>query len=163
MDVWIGVLGFIVFLGFATAVGVCISAINRQEGIIIKSRLHTKLNSAQVIYANVGLIILVVLIYFHLYVFVPAVLAFVLFIVLSTRIKSGITDSGAIVGTALIEWEYMKSFKLVNDENDSNIIILKIRANRKQYVLVCDRRDRQRIREIFEMNGVKTTEVVKKM
>lgn len=163
MDVWIGVLGFVMFLGFATAVGVCISAINRQEGIIIKSRLHAKLNSAQVIYANVGLIVLVVLIYFHFYVFVPAVLAFVLFIVLSTMIKSGITDSGVIVGTALIEWEFMKSFKLVNDETDSNIIILKIRANRKQYVLVCDRRDRQRIREIFEMNGVKTTEVVKKM
>lgn len=160
MDVWIGVLGFVLFLGFATAVRVCISAIQRQSGIIIKSRLHRRLNSAEVIYANIGLVILAVLLYLHYYVFVPAVLAFVLFIILSTRIQSGITEEGAVVGTAFLEWEFMKGYKFVNDENDSNIIILKIRANRKQYVLVCDRQDRHVICDMFDKNHIKMTEIL---
>lgn len=160
MDVWIGVLAFVLFLGFGTAVLVCIAAIKRQSGIVIKSRIHHKINSVEVIYANVGLIVFTVLIYFHYYSFVPAVLAFVVFIVLSTRIDSGLTEEGAIVGTTFLEWEFMKGYKLVDEETDSNIVILKIRANRKQYVLVCDRRDRKKIREIFEKNDVKVIETI---
>lgn len=160
MDVWIGVLGFVLFLGFATAVLVCVSAIKRQSGIIIKSRLHRKVNSAEVIYANIGLVILAVLFYFHYFVFVPAVLAFVLFIIMSTRIQSGLTGEGAVIGTAFVEWEFMKGYKLVDDENDSNIVTLKIRANRKQYVLVCDRRDRDAICEMFVKNHIKMTEIL---
>ncbi len=161
MDVWIGVLGFVLFLGFGTAVKVCISTIERQSGIIIKSRIKHKINNSEVIYANLGLVVLAVLLYLHYYVFVPALLAFVLFIVLSTRIKSGITKEGAIVGTAFIEWEFMKGYKLVDDPEDSNIVILKIRANRKQYVLICDRRDRHEIRKIFDEKKIKVTEVLK--
>ena len=48
----------------------------------------------------------------------------------------------------------MKGYKLVDDEEDSNVIILKIRANRKQYVLVCDRRDRNEIKKILDDNKV---------
>lgn len=161
MDVWIGVLGLVLFLGFFTALMVCISAIKKQSGILVSSRLHHKDNKAEVIYANIGLVILVVLLYFEYYVFVPAILMFVLFVVLSTRIKSGLTAEGAIVGTTFIDWEFMKSYKLTDDETNSNIIILKIRANRKQYVLVCDRKDRFSIRDIFEKNHVKETEVEK--
>lgn len=159
MDVWIGVLGFVLFLGFATAVMVCISAIKKQSGIIIKSRLHHKLNNSEVIYANLGLVLLAVLLYLHFYVFVPAILAFVLFVILTTRIQSGLTDEGALVGTTFLEWEFMKSYKFVDDANDSNVIILKIRANRKQYVLVCNRRDRHEAAELMDKNHVKTTEV----
>lgn len=160
MDVWMIVLGFVLFLGFFVAAMVCISAIKKQSGIIIASRLHHKLNISEVVYANLGMIGLVVLLIFHYYVFVPAVLMFVVFIVLSTRIQSGITAEGAIVGSTFIEWEFMKSFKLVNDASDSNIIILKIRANRKQYVLVCDRKDRVAIHDIFQKNKIKATETV---
>lgn len=160
MDVWIGVLGFILFLGFFTAVIVCISAINRQSGIIIKSRLHHKLNISEVIYANAGLVVLAILLYFHYYVFAPAVLMFVLFIILSTRIQSGLTEHGAVIGTTFIDWEFMRGYKLVDEPGDSNIIILKIRANRKQYVLVCDRRDRIQIDEMFKKNNVKPTEIM---
>ncbi len=159
MDVWIGVLGFVLFLGFATAVMVCISAMKRQAGIVIRSRLHHKLNNAEVIYANLGLVLLAVLFYFHYYVFVPAVCAFVLFIILTTRVESGLTEEGAMVGTTFLEWEFMKSYKLVNEEKDSNIIILKIRANRKQYVLVCDRHDRHAIAALMEKHHVRVTEV----
>lgn len=159
MDVWIGVLGFVLFLGFATAVMVCISAMKRQAGIVIKSRLHHKLNNAEVIYANLGLVLLAVLLYFHYYVFVPAVCAFVLFIILTTRVESGLTEEGAMVGTTFLEWEFMKSYKLVNEENDSNVIVLKIRANRKQYVLVCDRRDRHAIADLMEKHHVRVTEI----
>ena len=53
----------------------------------------------------------------------------------------------------------MKSYKLVNEGNDSNIIVLKIRANRKQYVLVCDRRDRHAIADLMEKHHVRVTEV----
>ena len=160
MDVWISVLAFVLFLGFGTAVIVCIGAIKRKSQIIIESRIHHKLNSSEVIYANLGLVLLAVLLYIHYFVFVPAVCAFVLFIVLSTRVQSGITEQGAIIGTTFLEWEFMKSYKLVNDETDSNVVVLKIRANRKQYVLVCNRQDREKIREIFTKNRVKVTETI---
>lgn len=162
MDVWISVLGFVLFMGFATAVRVCIAAIRRQSGIIIRSRLHHKLNNAEIIYANLGLIVFAVLFYFHYYVFIPAVLAFVLFIVLSARVHSGLTEEGAVVGTTFLEWEFMRGYKLVDDEGDSNIIILKIRANRKQYVLVCDRSDRHAIAELMEKKHVRVIEVMGK-
>ena len=94
------------------------------------------------------------LVYFRIYIFVPAVLMFVLFIVLSTRIQSGITEDGVLVGTTFIEWEFMRSFLLENQGEDSNVIVLKIRANRKTYILVCNREDRFAIDEIFKKNNV---------
>lgn len=142
------------------AVMVCISAIKKQSGIVISSRLHHKTNIAEVVYANIALVGLVILLLFRYYIFVPAMLMFVLFIVLSTRIQSGITNEGAIVGSTFIEWEFMKSYKLVNDPEDSNIIILKIRANRKQYVLVCNRKDRVAIHDMFQRNSIKVTETI---
>lgn len=160
MDVWINVLAFVIFLGFATAAYVCILAIKRQSKIVIKSRLHHKVNMSEVIYANLGLVVFAVLMYFHYFLFVPAVLAFVIFIILSTRIQSGITDEGALVGTTFIEWEFIKSYKLVNDLDDSNVIILKLRANRRQYVMVCERRDRAAIAEIFDNHGISLTHTI---
>ncbi len=163
MDVWISVLAFVLFLGFITAFFVCVGTVKRQTGIIVKSRIRRKTGNTEVVYANIALIGLVVLVYFKLYTFVPAVLAFVAFIIASTRVKSGITDEGVIVGTAFLEWEDMKSYKLVNEKDDSNVIILKIRANRKQYVLVCDRRDRVRITEILDSKKVAHTRTIDSM
>ncbi len=161
MDVWIGVLAFVLFLGFATATLVCIGAIKKKTEIVIESRLHHGAARAEVIYANLGLVAVVVLAAFRIYIFIPAALTFVLFIVLSTRIKSGLTAEGAVVGTTFIDWEFMKGYKLVDEEDDSNIITLKIRANRKQYVLVCDRRDKEQIKDIFTEHRVKETEVIR--
>ena len=118
MDVWLSVLAFVLFLGFGTGALVCVSAVKKQSGIVIKSRLHHKLNISEVVYANLGLVGLVVLVYFKIYIFVPAVLMFVLFIVLSTRIQSGITEDGVLVGTTFIEWEFMRSFLLENQGED---------------------------------------------
>lgn len=159
MDVWIGVLAFVLFLGFAIAVYSCVNAIKRNPGIIIKSRLHQSFGCREVIYANLGLVAVVILLIFKLYIFVPGALMFVLFVVLSTSVKSGLTEEGALVGTDFLEWEQMDSYKLVNDASDSNIIILKIRANHKQYVLVCNREDRYEISELMRGKKVKTTEV----
>jgi hypothetical protein len=159
MDIWIGVLGFVLFLGFTVAVIVCVKAIKRSEDIKIKSRLHQSFGTREVVYANLGLVAVVVLLVFHLYTFVPGAFMFALFVVLSTHIKSGLTDEGAIIGTVFLEWDQMESYKLVNDETDSNIIILKIRANHKQYVLVCNREDRYRIADTMRTNYVRITEV----
>ena len=159
MDVWVGVLAFVLFLGFFVAVLVCVSAIKKQDEIIIRSRLHRKLNNSEIIYSNLGLVIMAVLLYFGVYVFIPAILSFVLFIILSTRVKSGLTRDGAVVGTKFIDWEFMKSYKLVDDEN-SNIINLKIRADRRQYVLVCERRDKEEIKAMFKEHGVARTKVI---
>lgn len=160
MDVWIGVLGFVLFLGFFIAILVCISAMKRKSEIIIKSRLHHKLGMNEIVYANIGMVLLVVSVAFKFYTFVPGLLAFVGFVVLTTRVQSGLTEDGAIIGTVFVEWEYMKGYKLINDEDDSNIIILKIRANRKQYVLVCDRGDRHKITELMKENNVKVTQTL---
>ena len=162
MDVWIGVLAFVLFFAFGVATVLCAKAIRRKESIIIKSRLHHKQSRAEVIYANLGLVAICVLCAFHIYQFIPALLLFVLFIVLSTRIASGLTPEGALVGTTFIDWEFIKGYKLVDEEQDSNIIVLKIRANRKQYVLVCNREDREQIRALFCKNNVKETEVASK-
>lgn len=159
MDVWINVLAFVLFLAFTVAALVCRAAIKRKGDIVIKSRLHRKVNNTEIIYANLGLIGLAVLLYFRIYLFVPAILAFVLFIILSTMVESGLTKEGAVVGTRFIEWEFMKSYKMVDDEN-SNIIILKIRADRRQYVLACERRDRDVISEMFKTHGVRRTKVI---
>lgn len=161
MDVWIGVLGFVLFLGFGTAVLICISAIKRQSDIIIKSRLHHKVNRSEIVYANLGLVLLVVFAYFKYYVFAPAIICFVLFIVLTTKIQSGLTADGAVVGTTYLEWEFIKSYKLVDDPEDSNIIILKMRANRRQYIMVCERRDRQKIADLMTRNHVSVTRTLK--
>lgn len=160
MDVWIGVLGFVLFLGFFIAVMVCIAAIKRRSEIVIKSRLHHKLGIGEVVYANAGLVLLVISVVFHFYTFVPGLLAFVCFVVLATQVQSGLTNEGAIIGTVFVEWEYMKSYKLVNDDSDSNIIILKIRANRKQYVLVCNREDRHDIAALMSEHKVKVTQTI---
>ncbi len=160
MDVWIGVLAFVLFLGFATGVRVCVGAIGRKAGIIVKSRIKGKSSVNEVIYANIALVILVVLVYFEHYIFIPAVICFVLFVIMSTRIESGVTDQGAIVGTTFLEWEDMVSYKLVNDTEAGNVIILKIRANRKQYVLVCDRKDKIRLSELLDSKGVKRTKTI---
>lgn len=156
-----GVLAFVLFLGFGTAVMVCVNAIKRQSGIMIKSRIKHKIGGSDVIVANLGLVVFLVLMYFRLFAFVPAVLAFVVFIILSTQIQSGITEDGAVIGTTFIDWEFMEGYKFVDDEEDSNIVILKIRANRRQYVLVCDRRDKKAINELFETNYVNQTLTIK--
>lgn len=161
MDVWIGVLAFVLFLGFGTAVMVCINAIKRQSGIVIKSRIKHRLNGSDVIIANLSLVVFVVLMYFHLFLFVPAILAFVLFIILTTQIQSGLTEEGAVVGTTFIDWEFMDGYKLADDGDDSSVIILKIRANRRQYILICDRQDKEVIHKLFEDNYVNQTKVIK--
>ena len=128
MDIWIGVLAFVLFLGFGTADAVCINALKRQSDIVIKSRIKHRVNGSDVIIANLSLIVFGILIYFHLYTFVPAILAFVLFIVLSSQV---------------------------------NVIILKIRANGRQYILVCDRTDRAVIKAALDRNYVNPTRVIK--
>ena len=84
----------------------------------------------------------------------------VLFIILQTKIQSGITEDGALIDTTFIEWEFMKSYKLQYVEDEDSTIILKIRANRKQYVLVCNREDKKKIEKIFNDNMVKVTKTI---
>lgn len=160
---WITVLGFVLFLGFGISVWLCISAIKRQEDIIIASRLHHKMSGYEIIIANIGLVVAVVMIVYHYYIFLPAVICMVLFIILQTKIQSGITKDGALIDTTFLDWEFMKSYKLVYDENDGSTIILKIKANRKQYVLVCDRDDKKKIEEIFSNNMIKVTKTINNM
>lgn len=161
MDVWIGVLAFVLLLGFGMADVVCINALKRQNKITIKSRIKHKVNGSDVIIANLSLIAFGILIYFKLYTFTPAILAFVLFIILSTQVKSGITPEGALVGTTFIDWKSMEGYKFHDDSEDSNVVMLKIRANGRQYVLVCDRGDKKEIKEIFDKNYVNQTRVIK--
>ena len=157
---WITILGFVLFLGFGISVWLCVSAIKKQESIVIPSRLHHRMSGYEIIIANVGLVFAVIMIVFQYYIFLPAVICMVLFIILQTKIQSGITEEGALIDTTFLEWEFMKSYKLVYDENDGSTIILKISANRKQYVLVCNREDKKKIEKIFTDNKVKVTKTI---
>ena len=161
MDVWISVLSFILFLAYAISTMLCISAIRRKSEIVIASRIHHKVTGYEIIIANLCLIGAVVMVAFHYYTFMPAVICIVLDIILQTKIESGLTEEGALIDTSFIEWEFMKSYKLVYDPEDDSTITLKIRANRKQYVLICDREDKKEIEKIFNGNKVKVTETIK--
>lgn len=158
MEVWIKVLAFVLFLGFGTAVIVCVNAIKRQSQIIIASRLRHKTNRTEIIYANLCLVAIGILAYFNYYLFVPALMLLALFIVLSTRVVSGITNGGILIGTTFLEWEFIKGYKIIND--DINTITLKLRANKKQYVLICDKSDRSQVEKLLKNNNIKRTETV---
>lgn len=158
MEIWIKILAFVLFLGFGTAVIICINAIKKQGQIIIVSRLRHQTNRTEIIYANICLVAIGVCVYFRYYLFVPDLLLLAIFIVLTTRVESGIVNEGILVGTTFLEWEYIKGYKIIND--DINTITLKVRANKKQYVLICDKSDRAKIEKLLKENNIKKTETV---
>jgi hypothetical protein len=153
---WLNGLAIILFLGFFMAALIAFSTIDKQKEITIASRYGRQTGTLEIVYVNVGLLLVAVMLYFHNYRFLPALAAFLCLIFFNSRMQSGIAPQGVFVGTAFLKWEEMEAFRVVNDEI-STVKVL-VYANHKRYVLRCDKQDRMQIEAYFSENGIKAKE-----
>ena len=101
---------------------------------------------------NVALLLVAAMLYFHVYRFLPVLVAFVLLIVFISRIQSGIAPQGVFIGTTFLKWEDMDSYRILNDEIST--IEVRIYANQKQYAMRCSKEDRKQIETYFVEHNV---------
>jgi len=152
---WNG-LAIVLFLGFATAAFIAFTTIDKQKEITIESRYGRQTSTLEIIYVNVALVLVAVMILRHSFRFMPALVAFVLFIVFNSRIRSGITEDGVYIDTTLIEWKDMEAYRIVNDEIST--IQVRVYARGKRYVLRCAKENRHQIQEYFQTQNVPVRE-----
>ena len=155
---WVYILAGILFLGFFTAVMIGIVVVDKQKTITIYSRLGRRTNLIEIINVNLALLVTAYFVYIRYYIFMPAIVFFVLFIIITTRVQSGMSEQGVFIGMTFIEWDKMKSYKIIND--DISTFTLKIRANKRQYVFRCDKSQRVAIEDILLAHGRKKTETI---
>ena len=124
------VISAILTLGFATIGIVSCVVLHRQKSIIIES-LPTLFP------LHVALVGIAMSVWFRYYVFVPPLLMYIFFIVITTRIRSGLSENGMFVGLTFIDWEHIEGYKFVND--NINTIKVKLRANKRQYIIECEK------------------------
>lgn len=153
IDMWLNGLAIILFLGFFMAALIAFSTIDKQKEITIQSRYGRQVGTLEILYVNVALLLVAVMLYFHNYRFLPALIVFVLLIFFNSRMQSGVAPAGIFVGTTFLEWEEMEGYRIVNDEIST--IEVRVYANQKRYVLRCSKEDRKQIEQYFTENGVK--------
>lgn len=152
VDIWLNALSIILFLGFSTADLIALSTIDKQKEITISSRYGRQTGPLEIIYVNAALLAVAFMLYIHSYRFLPALLAFVLLIFLNSRMQSGIAPNGVFIGTTYLEWKKIKSYQIVNDAIST--IQVRVYANKKKYVLRCDKEKRTQIADYFEEHGI---------
>ena len=147
MEIWLNALSVILFLGFATADMIAFSTIDKQNEITINSRYGRQTGPLEIVYVNVALLMVAFMLYTHSYRFLPALSAFILLIIFNSRMKSGIAPTGVFIGTTYLEWGKIKAYKIVNDEIST--VQVRVYANKKQYVLRCDKEQRTQVDTYF--------------
>lgn len=152
LRVWINVLAVVLFLGFSTASFIAFSTIDKQKEITIPSRYGRQTGPLEILYVNVALIVVAYMLYKHSYQFLPTIIAFVVLIFLNSRMQSGIAPRGVFIGITYLEWDRIKEYQIVNDEISTFKIY--VFANKKRYVLRCDKTYRAQILEYFEHHSV---------
>ncbi|MDE7366480.1 MAG: hypothetical protein K2N24_03895, partial [Lachnospiraceae bacterium] len=73
-------------------------------------------------------------------------LMYIFFIVITTRIRSGLSEEGMFVGLTFIDWEHIEGYKFVND--NINTIKVKLRANKRQYIIECEKEQKAEVEEL---------------
>ena len=134
------VLSAALTLGFVTIGIISCVVLHRQKGILVESRLGHSSSVSEIINVNVALVGIAMSVWFRYYIFVPPLLMYIFFIVITTRIRSGLSEEGMFVGLTFIDWEHIEGYKFVND--NINTIKVKLRANKRQYIIECEK-DRQ--------------------
>lgn len=152
VDMWLNGLAIILFLGFLMAALIAFSTIDKQKEITIGSRYGRQTGTLEIVYVNIALLLVAVMLYFHNYRFLPALVMFVLLIFFNSRMQSGIAPLGIFVGTTFLGWKEIEGYRIVNDEIST--IEVRVYANNKRYVLRCSKEDRRQIEEYFSKNGV---------
>ncbi|MDD6330987.1 MAG: DUF5673 domain-containing protein [Clostridium sp.] len=133
-------------LGFGMIGIISCVVLHRQKSIIVESRLGKSSSVSEIINVNVALVGIAMSVWFHYYIFVPPLLMYIFFIVITTRIRSGLSEEGMFVGLTFIDWEHIEGYKFVND--NINTIKVKLRANKRQYIIECDKEQKNELEEL---------------
>lgn len=152
LELWLNILAILLFLGFITAALVAFSTIDKQKEITIASRYGRQTGPLEILYVNVALVLTAYMLYSNNYRFLPAVIAFILLIIFNSRMRSGIAPIGVFIGTTYLEWGKIESYKIVN--NDISTVEVCVYANKKRYVLRCDKESRKQIDAYFIEHGI---------
>lgn len=152
LDVVLNALAIILFLGFGMAAFIAFSTVDKQKEITISSRYGRRTEPLEILYVNLGLVLVAVMYYFHNFRFLPALIVFLLLIMLNSRMQSGIAPEGVFIGTTFLNWKSINGYRIVNDEI-STIKVL-VYANEKCYVLRCEKTERNEIENYFEKNHI---------
>lgn len=137
------ILSIALTLGFAVVGIVGLVVLNRQRKIIIESRLGRSSSVSEIINVNIALLGVAMSLWFHYYVFILPMLMYIFFIVITTRIRSGLSEEGMFVGLTYVDWGHVEGYQIVNDQ--INTIKLKLRANHRQYIFECDKEQKSQI------------------
>lgn len=152
IDFWLNGLAIILFLGFATAAMIAFSTIDKQKEITIYSRYGRKTEPLEILYVNIALLMVAIMIYRNSYRFLPAIIAFIILIFLNSRMQSGIAPIGIFIGTTYLTWGKIFAYKVINDEIST--IQIRVYANKKQYVLRCEKEYWKQIDGYFIEHGI---------
>lgn len=131
---------------------IAFSTVDKQKEITINSRYGRQTGPLEIIYVNVALLFIAYMLYSHNYRFLPALLSFVLLIFLNSRMQSGIAPIGVFIGTTYLDWRKIAAYKIINDEIST--IQVRVFANKKQYVLRCDKEQRAEIEAYFAEHNI---------
>lgn len=152
IDFILNVLAIILFLGFGMAALIAFTTIDRQKEIVIFSRYGRQTGPLEIIYVNLALLLVAGMLYARNYRFLPTLIAFILLIFFNSRMQSGITPDGVYIGTTYLEWEKISGYRFVNSEIST--LEIQIYANRKRYVLKCDKQYREQIKKYLEQYDI---------
>lgn len=147
IDIYLNALSIILFLGFGMASLIAFSTLDKQKEITIPSRYGRQTGPLEIFYVNISLLLVAVMLYSHNYRFLPVLIVFVILILLNSRMESGIAPSGVFIGATYLEWEKIKAYHIVNDAIST--VQIQVYANKKQYVLRCDKEKREQILAFF--------------
>lgn len=140
------VLAAALTLGFGTIGIISCVVLHRQKMIIIESRLGKSSSVSEIINVNVALVGIAMSVWFRYYIFILPLLMYIFFIVITTRIRSGLSEEGMFVGLTFIAWEHIEGYKFVND--NINTIKVKLRANKRQYVIECEKEQKEELEDL---------------
>lgn len=152
LDIVLNILAIILFLGFGMAIAIVFSTLDKQKEITVPSRYGRNTEPLDILYVNVGLVLAAVMFLFHNYRFLPALIAFMILILLSSRTQSGIAPIGVFIGTTYLGWKDIDGYRIINDEI-STIKVL-VYGNGKCYVLRCDKTQRMEVVSYFQDNNI---------
>lgn len=152
IDIWLNALAIILFLGFAMAAFIAFSTIDKQKDITIPSRYGRQTGSLEIVYVNLAMLGVAAMLYWKNVRFLPALLAFIILILLNGRMQSGIAPQGVFIETVFLEWNRIRAYRIVNDAISS--VEVRVYAGKKQYALRCDKKFRAEIEAYFSEHQI---------
>ena len=153
VKMWINIIIAILFLGFLVLSFLSVKAILRQRDILIPSLISRQSSLIELLEVTLSMIIIVILVIKHMYIYIPTVAAFAFFILTTTRLRSGICNEGFFIRMTYVPWEQVKSYKQIND--DINTLQFRFRANKRQYIMRCSKEYRSNIAAILRKHNVR--------